>query len=138
MKQAQPSVPTISQFLSRNASHKFSQTKTPFRVGIDSFVQSASFAQSLTHSFADEVTRRIHNHWRDRYGQTHNSSIRFGVPMLISYFTGIIFPPHEGVYFIIIFILFYSPLRGELDLCVNIYSPQIQIYKILRMSKNTY
>ena len=55
MKQAQPSVPTIPQFLSRNASHKFSQTKAPFRVGIDPFVQSASFAQSLTHAFADET-----------------------------------------------------------------------------------
>ena len=30
---------------------------------------------------------------------------------------------------------FILPYGGGLDLCVNIYSPQIQIYKILHMSK---
>jgi len=44
MKIGQPNVPTISKFLSTLASEYYDANKSPFKIGIDPYVHSASFA----------------------------------------------------------------------------------------------
>ena len=51
MKQGQPKVPTIPKFISNLAADYFKQTGTPFKVGIDPYVHSASFAKELNEAF---------------------------------------------------------------------------------------
>lgn len=51
MKQGQPKVPTIPKFLSDLAADHYKAHGTPFKVGIDPYVHSASFAQELNEAF---------------------------------------------------------------------------------------
>jgi len=51
MKQGLPKVPTIIKFFSKQAVEKYKKSKKRFRVGLDPFVHSASFAEDLNEAF---------------------------------------------------------------------------------------
>ena len=51
MKQGEPKVPTIPKFISNLAVDYYKQNGTPFKVGIDPYVHSASFAKELNEAF---------------------------------------------------------------------------------------
>lgn len=51
MKQGQPKVPTIPNFLSNLAVEYYKNHGTPFKIGIDPYVHSASFAKELQEAF---------------------------------------------------------------------------------------
>jgi len=55
MKQGTSNIPTIPVFLAKNAAHKFKQTSTTFRVGIDPFLHPVSFAKEVTDNFLRET-----------------------------------------------------------------------------------
>ncbi len=56
MKQGLPKVPTITKYISDVAVGKYSSDEKVFRVGIDPFVHSASFAKDLTDAFKTAVS----------------------------------------------------------------------------------
>ena len=51
MKQGQPKVPTIPKFLSNLAVEYYKKHGSPFKIGIDPYVHSASFAKELQEAF---------------------------------------------------------------------------------------